>query len=474
MAVSKNWRQTVATLALILGTLSLAAPISAEAAGQTYKRNNYAVRDLAPERQPYFSAYPGPLDGTGTYDADGVSVRIIGGKNYDHPVLQAQFMLTRLSSYGYNRNPAYLERIGAHAKRLMDTGVMSRGAMYLPYPFDWALHGDQADIMTAPWYSAMAQGQALSAFVRLYRATGKAEYKATADLLFASFRNFPVDSAPWTVNIDGDGYLWFEEYAKEPGADRSFNGHVFATYGLYDYYQLTHSAEAKSLFQAGVTAVEGHMPEIREPGWISHYSLANREYAYASYHSVHSSQLFQLYTLTGAASLAKWGDLLLADYPAAQFGGRGYLEKGHHDALKISSDGTVISSMSFTLPVAQAVTVGSRARLRGRDGVWLRVDTGAIAGCWVREIANRSFIKLATETYVFDPIRLVRFVKGTFTGEKFNTLGLRSASKTFTLTAASAAHASERTVMNGVLYYRITNGVWAGYAISARDGVTIG
>ncbi|WP_203136300.1 D-glucuronyl C5-epimerase family protein [Microbacterium sp. JZ31] len=208
------------------------APASANAVNVNYRQNAYAIRELPQSMWPYIAAGPGPLEGTNTYDDEGVSVRVVGGEEFDHPVLQAQFMLTRLSSYGHNGDPEYLARIIAHAERLIDNAVIARDAMYLPYPFDWALHGDRSDMMIAPWYSAMAQGQALSAFVRLYEATGNERYRTVADQLFASFKNLRAAGSPWTVNVDDEGYLWFEEYAKDPGADRSVNGHIFAIYGV--------------------------------------------------------------------------------------------------------------------------------------------------------------------------------------------------------------------------------------------------
>lgn len=458
------------TITLVVGA---GADDLAQAALPEYRRTDYAIR--IPDRAlwPYAGNGAGPLQGTNTFDAEGVSVRVISGVEYDHPVLQAQYMLTRLSSYGFNHDPAYLSSVRAHGDRLIANATHSRDALYLPYPFDWALHGDKADMMAAPWYSAMAQGQALSAFVRLFEATGEQKYRDAADGLFASFMNAKDTGGPWTVAVDEDGLLWFEEYAKDPGADGAFNGHVFAIYGLWDYYRLTGSAEAKALFQGGVTAVVAHLPDVRNPGWISRYCLAHPEYMYANYHTVHVGQLYQLYNLTGAAALAVAADQFLEDYPAAQHAGRGYVGTGAHVVHALDAVGRVVDTRTITVATAEAVTVGSRQGIAGEPGVWLRVDSGSLAGFWVRETADRAFVKLSREVYTFDKVRLIRFKRGTYSGFTFNALGLRATTKTFTLTADSAAHVRSRMVMNGVTYFEVVDGVWAGRWIPAQAGASL-
>lgn len=458
------------TAVVVLAAAPVAVPTAA-AASLTFHRTDYRILDLPVQQLPYYSAGAGPLDGSGTYDEQGVSVRYIDGRPYDHPVLQAQFMLTRLASYHHNRDPAYLARVEAHADRLLSNAQPARGALYLPYPFDWALHGDRTDMMVAPWYSAMAQGQALSAFVRLHEVTGKQRYADAAAQLFASFTLPRQDGVPWTVDIDGDGYLWFEEYAKHPGPDRALNGHIFAIYGLYDYYRTTGSQLAKELLQGGITAVEGHLDEIRDPGWLSRYCLGHPRYAYPNYHTVHVGQIHKLYELTGAPSLAAWGDRLLEDYPAAQSGGKGYVGAGSHRVHRLDSARRIVETRTIDIGTAEAVTIGARHRIAGLTGIWLQVTTGTLAGHWVRETYGRAFIKLSVETYVFMPVRLMNFRQGTYTGYTFNSLGVRATAKTFTLRAASQAHTGRRTVMNGVHYFLIVDGVWAGRWIPAQDGM---
>ena len=107
-----------------------------------------------------------PLVDDGVHDAQGVRMFLIGTTQFNHPVAQAQYGLANLSSYALTNNATFLNRAIAQANRLLSLKVASRGAWFFPYPFNFALHGIAADTMVAPWYSGMAQGQALSLFVR--------------------------------------------------------------------------------------------------------------------------------------------------------------------------------------------------------------------------------------------------------------------------------------------------------------------
>jgi hypothetical protein len=249
----------------------------------------------------------------------GVQMAVIGGRVVDHPVRQAQYALAQLNAFRVTGDPDRLQSARRQVDRLIDRGIHQGDAVFFPYPFAFDRHGDPGDRMSPPWYSAMAQGQALSAFVRLFEATGDPAYRVAADETFASFRNPGIPGAAedriWTVFIDADGYYWPEEY---PAAipDRTFNGMVFASFGLYDYHRLTGSADAATLFKAVMTTVLHVLPAIRVEGGLSRYCLGHAVQS-PSYHAVHIDQLRVLQRLTGDAAFARWADLLLADHDPA-------------------------------------------------------------------------------------------------------------------------------------------------------------
>lgn len=260
----------------------------------------YAVLD-APD--PYAGPLA-PID-DGPVDASGVRVAVIDNHLVDHPVAQAQYALALLNGYNLTGDRQRLALARRQADRLLERAVSQDGAIYFPYPFDFDLH-EGPDVMLAPWYSAMAQGQALSVFVRLVE-SGETTYRAAADRTFASFLQ-----PGRTVLVDRDGYYWPEEYPGDP-PDRTFNGMVFALYGLVDYQRLTGDADAKLLIQATLTTVNHVLPGIRVPGGISRYCLAHAVQD-AGYHAIHIRQLEMLSRLTGDPSFAEWAALLRADH----------------------------------------------------------------------------------------------------------------------------------------------------------------
>lgn len=461
----------ISLAALLVFPPTAAAGDLTSAFSVSFKRTAYNVRKVPHKQLPYMQENVGPLDGSGKYDEQGVAVRIVDGKPYDHPVMQAQFMLSRLGSYEFNRDPAYLDRVRAHADRLIKTAVRSRGAIYLPYPFDFSLHGRATDMMRAPWYSAMAQGQALSAFVRLYRITGDRQYLDAAQALFRSFKNPRSVGVPWTVEVDRSGYLWFEEYAKDR-PDRTFNGHVFAIYGLYEYFQLTGDHDAKLLFQAGLTSVHNYLSEMRHPGWISRYCLQH-SVASAKYHIVHVRQLYELYSMTGARRFSRAADQFLADFPTAQSGGKGLLKAGTIHAFKFGSAGKVADTRDFQLSAEQVVNVGSRTKIAGKSGIWLQIEGGGLNGYWVKENRNQAFLTSPIEDYRFSPIRRVRLKGGSYTGNRFDSSGRRTGAKRLKFDSHAVTHTDRRWLLNGVVYFHLTHGRAAGYWIPAGRGVLV-
>lgn len=259
---------------------------------------------------------PVPLTAAGPVGDDGVEQSTIGGCLSYHPVKIAQSGLEFLDSYASVNQDEYLSKAKAYADRLIAEAVHARGAYYVPYRFDFALAGNKNDMMTAPWYSAMAQGEAVSLCVRLYELTHDQKYKDAADKFFTSFLRPYAKDQPWTVFVDDEGYLWFEEYAKDPPM-RVLNGHLFALFGVYDYYELTKSPAAKSLIQGGAATVRHYFSQLRDPGQISFYSLRVHVQS-AKYHDIHIRELQMLAKVTKDSEFNDLAAQLRSDHDPSQ------------------------------------------------------------------------------------------------------------------------------------------------------------
>lgn len=252
-------------------------------------------------------------------DAGGVAVYERDGRAYDHPVVQARYGINALAGWSASGDGEYLRRAKANAERLLATGAESAGALWFAYPFDYPL-GRGGDVIEAPWWSGMAQGQALSLFARLYQTTGNDVWLDAANRTLRSFTVQRTGDAPWQLYVD-DGYAWFEEYAGRTEPMRALNGHIFALFGLYDHALATGSATAAALFDAGVTTVKDHFGQFRVEDAISYYCLrpgyCDTGFQNPKYHVIHTHQLATLSRLTGDAELRRMSELLAADGRAA-------------------------------------------------------------------------------------------------------------------------------------------------------------
>jgi hypothetical protein len=429
----------------------------------SFAANSYTIRTLAPTQYPYYTTTVVPLVDPGVHDAAGVRMYRIGSTLYNHPVDQAQYAIANIYSYLATGTVAYLDRARAQAQRLIDTSVASRGAMYFPYPFNFARHGVASDTMIAPWYSAMAQGQALTVFVRLFEITGDLAYRTAADLTFNSFKNPRAAGMPWTVLVDSAGYIWFEEYAGDPRPpDLTYNGHQFAIFGLWDYHRLTGSPDALLLLRGGLTTASRYFPNIRAINWISRYCLTHGVQN-ALYHAVHGWNLLTLYTLTGALEFARGADFLNDDYPWPNLSGTLAFSAGTFTGYRFSSTGAITASKTFTLSQASSAPFLARSRIFGRAGTWFLIGAGVWSGYWILETPRRAFAPGRLPNVLpYDPPRTATFSTGTHTGLVFNASGGVTASRTAVLARPSSAPATERAVINGVPYLYITAGIWAG------------
>lgn len=274
-----------------------------------YKINKFNIIKLSDEKRPYVWETIAPLQPDSPTDQDGIILYL---NQYYHPVLIANTGLAYIDGYRKTNNQEYLNQAEKYAHKLQEISVVSRGAIYFPYANDFALHGINDDIMKAPWYSGMAQGQTLALFVRLYEVTNKKEYLETANKIFNSFTNLKGESNLWTVLVDNNGYYWIEEFPKDE-SDDTLNGFIYGLYGVYDYYELTKNQEAKKVFQGSLTTLKHYLPQFRVEGGISYYCLKHKKQD-AGYHKKHIKQLNMLFSMTGDKFFKEMADNFYNDY----------------------------------------------------------------------------------------------------------------------------------------------------------------
>jgi hypothetical protein len=268
---------------------------------------------LPDDRRPFGRTRIIPPVDDGPVDAEGLKLFMYRGRAHYHPSVLATEGLRLLENHRLGGGGDNLKMAIRYANRLYSDGRTARAGLYLPYPFDFAMFNNDADRIHAPWFSALAQGEALAFFARLYEMTGLARYRDIAASLFATFLRPPLRNEPWIVFVNRMGYLWFEEYAKHP-ATCVLNGHITALFGLYNYYLITRSGDALKLIKGGLATVLHYFPIFRVPGEISYYSL-RVPYQSAHYHPHVVAQMRMLAAITQDATFSHFADELTADYP---------------------------------------------------------------------------------------------------------------------------------------------------------------
>lgn len=436
----------------------------------SFVSNAYTPRPLAPIQLPYNGSRLVPLSDTGIHDAAGVRMVRRQGTLYNHPVAQSQYGLDNLNTYRVTKDRRYLDRAAKQAQRLVDRRREVGAAWFFPYPFDFALHGKANAVLKGPWYSAMAQGQALSLFTRLYEATGQRRWRDAADAAFGSFLLPPSRSQPWVVHVDSSRYLWLDEYPHTLSAtsDLTFNGHNFSTFGLYDYAMMSHDREALRLLAGAETTSRHYAPTFREKGWISRYCLEHPSVRSDKYHLIHTSQLLQLYSMTGDPGFAAAADAFRDDFPDPHVGGIVRLPAGPVTGFRFDPNGHVTDSRSITLTPAGTASADSRSRIQGK-GVYDRLTSGDLAGFWVRDGDGGAAMSGILLTHIYSPDRRITVGAGRVTAYGFDAAGNVTGTRTVTFARASSTTTGRTSLIGGRTYALVAAGPFAGSWLLVAD-----
>lgn len=153
------------------------------------------------------------------------------------------------------------------------------------------------DTLIAPWYSGLAQGQAISLLVRAFKETENIEYKNTCLKALESFKHDIFEGG--VSFADNRGNKWIEEYIVNPPT-HILNGFIWSLWGLYDYKLLFNDLNINVLFDNYLETLIRNLHEY-DLGYWSKYELSNKPIpmiASLFYHKLHIVQLEIMYELT--------------------------------------------------------------------------------------------------------------------------------------------------------------------------------
>lgn len=444
-------------------------PKSAVALGD-FHTDGYTPTSVSSTRLPYLDELA-PREDYLTHQGD-VRMFSFAGKLWDHPVAQAQWGLMNVSSYLKYGDELYLRRAIANAQRNVDRRVESRGAWWYPYDFDIARCAESPP-MRAPWYSGMAQGQLLSLFVRLHEITGDAKWREAADRTFDALTLPPDTIGPWGTWVDSDGYRWLEEYPQPTEiGERVMNGHIFATYGVYDYWRISRDERAVAVLDGAETTVRRYLPlKIRSVEWASKYSLGC-QHPHMGYHQVHIGQTLKLYETTHAGVFANLSGLLRTDYPASAVLGTVRFKAGTHVGYKFDINGMIIGTKTMTLGRASNAPTQKRVRIKGR-GIYYLITAGVMYSYLVPERFPDRVLLGKTVEQRYYPNRTLGFKAGTYTAYAYDKFGNQIAARVGSFSKPVTAPLAATAVVNGRISYLPASGYFKGWWMPATSGHSV-
>jgi peptidoglycan/xylan/chitin deacetylase (PgdA/CDA1 family) len=140
-------------------------------------------------------------------------------------------------------------------------------------------------------------------------------------------------------------------------------------------------------------------------------------------------------------------------------------EAGTHVGYRFTSTGAIIGSKAVTLPGPSGASATRRYYVPGR-GMYLAISNGLWAGYAIRESPVAYVIGLVANT-PYSPPQRITFPAGTVLGYRFTASWQLSSARVGTLGHVSGASAGRLAVINGVRYFEIIDGGWAGSWVPA-------
>lgn len=231
-------------------------------------------------------------------------IRGVTGRTYN-PLTVSHWVLGAYDDWLATGEREHYELFLRRADWLVENQVLKRGAGWWYYTVRW---GPPYNVRP-PWASAMAQGFALSGLIRAYQETGKSVYRQAAQQALKSFEVSVTEGG--ITSRDEFGNVFYEEVPSQP-PHHILNGHIFALFGLYDYYRATGESCAGELFNRGVEAVHNRLSDYDagfwskyslnpSPNWRSHWNIAA-----PIYQQVHIDLLRFLHRITGDLVFNQW------------------------------------------------------------------------------------------------------------------------------------------------------------------------
>ena len=254
----------------------------------------------------YYMRFAAKADYAGHHDAKGIPMLDYHGKigRQYNPIAVAQWGLGNYNLLRQTGHPSRREKVIRCADWLLTTlDQNSSGVWVWSHHFDW----EYRDTLRAPWYSGLAQGQAISLLLRAHLETGNPNYLGASRDAFKAFERAVDDGGVAFTDARGD--WWIEEYIVRPPT-HILNGFIWALWGVYDMYLVTGENAHHALYERGVRTLENNLLAY-DTGYWSLYEQSGtllKMLASPFYHRLHIVQLLVMHRLTHSGIFAQFAE----------------------------------------------------------------------------------------------------------------------------------------------------------------------
>ena len=226
----------------------------------------------------------------GGFDENGVPMCGINGELHYFPINIAQYTFILHANWLENKDPVLLKTLNNCLQVLeKNKTVKNNYCAWLTNYYNKKYN------IEAPWPSAMAQGEVISFYLRMYQIHKDDSLINTA---IQAYNFLKVEYKDGGVRrYDNNGNLWFEEYpTKEPSF--VLNGFIYTIFGLYDLFRVTGRKDVKKDIEECIETLKKNLHKYDLGYWSIYDQLKKELVRYYYQKNVHVPQLQVLYLLT--------------------------------------------------------------------------------------------------------------------------------------------------------------------------------
>jgi len=244
----------------------------------------------------YYMVFAAKADFAGDYDSQCVPLLDYHGRigTQHNPIAISQYGLGNYNLFARSGEESRRKKFLAASDWLVANLEQNhQGVWVWNHHFDW----EYRDMLHAPWYSGLAQGQGISLLLRAYLETGDERYRNAACRAFQSFGQEIQNGG--VIFSDDRGDVWIEEYIVHPPT-HILNGCIWASWGIYDYFLSSKDPAARLLFDRVAQTLAKNLDRYDVGFWSLYEQSGTRLKMVASpfYHRLHIVQLRVMHSLT--------------------------------------------------------------------------------------------------------------------------------------------------------------------------------